>query len=107
MGSGGMPADRSRGPTCGPAASGWLVVHRGSAAAPPDAWWHATPLPVPGAGVPLPLSDAHFLSVAVRSASAAAPLPAAPDPALVLEQTRYSQTRRHARLGQRASSTLQ
>src|SRR5438552_8239207 len=27
---------------------------------------------------------------------AAAPLPAAPDPALVLEQTRYSQTRRHA-----------
>src|SRR5450631_1505297 len=99
MGSGGMPADRSRGPTCGPAASGWLVVHRGSAA-PPDAWWHATPLPVPGAGVPLPLSDAHF-------PSAAAPLLAAPDPALVLEQTRYSQTRRHARLGQRVSSTLQ
>src|ERR1035438_3547107 len=106
MGSGGMPAHRSRGPTCGPAAAGWLVVHRGSAA-PPDAWWHATPLPVPGAGVRPPLSDAHFPSVAVHSASAAAPLPAAPDQVLVLEQTRYSQTRRHAWLSQRVSSTLQ
>src|ERR1039457_809780 len=100
-----MPAGRSHGPACGPAALGWLEVHPASAA-PLDACWHATPLPTPGADAPPPVSGARFLSAAVRSASAAAPLPAAPGPDPALEQTRCSQTR-HARLGKRVSSTLQ
>src|SRR5450755_3823757 len=67
--SDGMPDGRSRGPACGPAASGWLVVHPASAA-PPDACWHATLLPTPGVDAPPPLSGARLPSVAVRSASA-------------------------------------
>ena len=70
----------------------------------PDAYRHATPLPVPAATAPLPFSGARSLSVAVRSAPAASRSPAAPDPIPVSEQTRYSPWALRRWAGQSVSS---
>src|SRR2546423_3328959 len=80
----------------GLAAVGWLLVCRANVARP-DACWHATRLPIPGADVRFPVSVARSLCAASR-------FPAALDPALVSEQTRCSQVACLRRAGQLVSS---